>query len=938
MIGRGAIVDTPLVTTKLEVPRLRADRIPRPLLLDRLNAGLTRPVTLVSAPAGFGKTSVVAEWVSNCGRPVAWLSLDERDSDPGRFMAYLVAALRQVEDEAGGRTLAMMAAAGPQASLAPIMPHLVDEINVIPEPFVLVLDDYHLISEPTIHTAVGFLIEHMPQPLHLVLASRADPPVPLARMRAQGQLTEIRQSDLRFTTEETGALLRGVSGVELTSRHVGMLEKRTEGWVAGLQLARLALQDLSTSADGARRAAEFIESFGGTQRHVVDYLMEEVLLRQTAEVTDFLLNTSILDRMCGPLCDAVMGFGGLQAGSGNLAGATVRQSRGQQLLEALERANLFIEPLDDKREWYRYHQLMADMLEHRLRQGGLSNVQNEPRTDVASLHRRASAWYASRGLLPDAVRHALEAQDFESAAEMIESAVPDLWKRGEVATLLQWMEALPEETLRAHPRACAYSAVILHLRSTSFALVERRLQLAEESDLEGCVRGEIALLHAMQEMFRGETAGGLVWARRAFEQIPQGSILRGLALRVLSGLCLLAGDMKAAQDLLERDLAVSQSVGDRLGLSASLRRLGSMAMYSGELRRAQALYERALDLSRDPDGHLWPTAGRVLTHLAEVALERNDLDKAEEHIQQALELLERFMPGWDAGAYAVLAHVRLAQGDQEGAQEALEVAWHRARGTETRLDDVYLEVQAARLDIWRGDLASAERRASDCAVAPPARPRGQDIDGLVGSRLFQEMLQTTRVRLHLARRRPEEAFQVLQELQEAAAGDAGGGGRIETLMLRALANSARGRIEAGLDDLGRAFELAEPEGFFRTFVDEGEPMRRLLREALRRGVGGAYAARLLEALDAPSARNLTAATRLKPRASRPEVLVEPLTEREVEVLRLLQTSLTTPEIAGELGIAPSTVRTFVKNVYGKLGVHRRLDAIDRAVELGLLRS
>jgi len=930
---------TPLLTTKLHVPRLRPERISRPRLVERLESGLSRPLTLISAPAGFGKTTLVAEWLASSRRPSAWLSLDEQDNDPTRFLAYLTAALRAIEDEAGQATMTTLTLAGPQASLPALMPQLVNEISAIPEEFILVLDDYHLLTSQPIHTGVGILVDHLPACMHLVLVTRADPPLPLARLRARGQLNELRQADLRLTPEEAADLLQQAMEGTLSSSQIEALNERTEGWIAGLQMAALALQERSTAPGFPPPDTDaFIEAFGGTQRHILDYLVAEVLGRQSEPVQSFLLRTSILDRLSGPLCDSVIGAPlaaseGEEDRAARPAAAAPASFSGKQMLEELERNNLFVTPLDDRREWYRYHRLFADLLRQRLQSAATA----EGESSVTELNLRAARWFEAQGMLPEAIRHTLTAGEYLAASELIERAAPMAWRSGELATLQEWLDALPEAVTASRPLLSVYAAVILLLRSTSIDPVERLIRQITQQDQAGRLEGEVLLLRALVAMFQGDLQSGLAAAQAAVQRLPGESVFRGLALRTLSAIHLLAGDLAAAERLLEQDLTSGEATGDLLGLSASLRRLGSLALYRGELTKARSFYQRALDLSRDSSGRLWPMAGRILTHLGELALEQNRLEEAQDFITQAVEVLDLFVPGWNSGSYVLLARLRQALGDEAGAGQALAIARERAAGTTTSMDDVYLEVQAARLALAQHDRASAERWAAvlGSSAATARRQPGQEIETLVRSRIFNEIVQATLARLWLIRGQPDEALSVLDRLESEMPGSGEVGNRVEVQMLRALASSALGQTDQALADLEQALRLAEPEGFVRTFIDEGEPMASLLREAARRGVVTGYANRLLAALE-ESDRPRAAAPTGKAAPGLP-TSVEPLTEREIEVLRLLRTALTTPEIAGELGIAPSTVRTFVKHLYGKLGVHRRIEAVDRAEELGLLR-
>ncbi len=922
-----------LIATKLQIPRVRAESVVRPRLLDRLNAGLACPLTLVSAPAGFGKTTLVAEWVTSLDRPSAWLSVDERDSDPVRFLTYFIRALQQIEDEAGASTLASISSAVMPPRITSFLPPLVNDIHNIPEAFVIVLDDYHLVTDQAVQEALAFLIEHQPEPMHLVITSRADPPLPLARLRARGQLSEIRQADLRFTASEAEELLRRALGSRLVSSQVGVLTERTEGWVAALQMASLALQALPSEAGSPPGGADaFIQTFGGAHRHVADYLVEEVLARQPEGVRSFLLRTSILDRLSGSLCDALLADPGIPAGED-------RAGSGQQMLEHLERANLFIEPLDDQREWYRYHRLFADLLRLRLREAAQAAPSEDRPIDIASLHRQASAWYKANAMLPEAIQHALRSADYEEAAGLVEQAAPLAWRQGELSTLLLWLESLPEEARHNRPLLSIYLATIRFLRADTFARVEALVEEASEHDPAGRYAGEISLLQAILALYRGEIPAGLALAQQAVERVPAESHLHGLGTRVLSALHLMTGNLGSAERLLEQDLAASERAGDRLGLSASVRRLGSLALLRGELRKAKGYYQRALELSRDSGGRLWPVAGRIVLHLAELALERNELEAAEAQLNQASDLLEHFVPGWNSESYVLLARLEHARGREMDAQAAMQAALERARTTETSMDDVYLEILAARLAIWQGDLVAAEHWASQWMSGGAWDESGAgDLEGMIQSRLFREIGRTTLARYYLALGEPAQAIAVLNPPLEDPRARSAWGNRVELLALRALAHQALDDPAQAQLDLERALELAEPEGFVRTFIEEGEPMKLLLGEAAQRGRAKEYARHLLGILEAGTPPHPTDRGPSPERGAGRPPLVEPLTEREEEVLRLLRTSLTIPEIAGEMGIAPSTVRTFVKNVYGKLGVHRRLDALERARELGLLRT
>ena len=427
-------MSTPILATKLYIPPPRPKVVLRPRLIERLNEGLDRKLTLISAPAGFGKTTLVSEWVAGSERPAAWLSLDEGDNDPTRFLTYLVAALQTIAPDIGEGVLSVLQSPQPPPTES-ILTALLNEITAVPDDFVLVLDDYHVIDARPVDAALTFLLEHLPPQMHLVITTREDPQLPLARLRARGQLTELRAADLRFTPSEAAAFLNEVMGLNLSAEDIAALETRTEGWIAGLQLAALSMR-------GREDVPGFIRAFAGDNRYIVDYLVEEVLQRQPERVRSFLLQTSILDRLSGPLCDAVTG-----------------QEEGNALLEALERGNFFVVPLDDRRHWYRYHHLFADVLH--------AHLMAEQPDQVPTLHRRASEWYEQHGSAADAIRHALAAEDFERAADLVELAVPAMRRSRQEATLLGWLKALPDELIQCRPvLSVAYAGTLLQAASS----------------------------------------------------------------------------------------------------------------------------------------------------------------------------------------------------------------------------------------------------------------------------------------------------------------------------------------------------------------------------------------------------------------------------------------------------------------------------------------
>src|SRR6266567_592581 len=613
---------TPILATKLYLPRLRPNVVSRPRLLERLNEGLHRNLTLISAPAGFGKTTLVSEWVEGIERPTAWLSLDEGENDPARFLAYLVAALQTITANIGEGVLGMLQSSQPPPTEA-ILTALLNEITTLPDHFVLVLDDYHVLDAKPVDMALTYLVEHLPPQMHLVIATREDPQLPLARLRARSHFTEVRAADLRFTASEAAAFLNQVMGLNLSAADIAALEDHTEGWIAGLQLAALSMQ-------GHQDVPGFIRAFAGDHRYIVDYLVEEVLQRQPAPVRSFLLQTSILDRLHGPLCDAVTG-----------------QEEGNARLEALERGNFFVVPLDDKRHWYRYHHLFAEVLS--------AHLMAEQPDQISTLHRRASAWYERHGSTADAIRHALAACDFERAAGLVELAVPAMGRNRQEATVLGWLRALPDELVRARPVLSVHYAGALLLHG-ELEGVEARLRDAEQwldtttdmgelalaSSAEMVVvdeaefrrlPGAIAVYRAAIAQALGDVANTMKYARRALDLVPEDDHLgRGSAAALLGLASWASGDLETAHRTYADGMALVQRAGnlsDALGCAIAL---ADIRIVQGRLREAMRTYERGLQLATEQGGPVLRGATDMYVGMSELHRERDDLHAATQHL------------------------------------------------------------------------------------------------------------------------------------------------------------------------------------------------------------------------------------------------------------------------------------------------------------------
>jgi LuxR family maltose regulon positive regulatory protein len=887
-------MDAPVLVTKLYAPPPRPGAVPRPRLSARLDAGLRRRLTLVSAPAGSGKTTLVGAWVAGCGRRAAWLSLDAGDSDPARFLAHLVAALRTVAPGTGAGVLAALQSPQPPP-IAATLATLLNELATLPEDAVLVLDDYHLIDARPVDEALAFLVEHLPQTVHLVLATREDPPLPLARLRARGQLTELRAADLRFTAGEAADFLNQTMGLDLAAADVAALEARTEGWIAGLQLAALSLQ-------GHGDAAGFIASFTGGHHFVLDYLVEEVLHRQPAGVQAFLLHTSILDRLCGPLCDAVL---------------LDHAAAGQATLEYLARANLFLEPLDDERRWYRYHQLFADLLRRRLHQGGASPAgdagRDRERASV-ELHRRASQWHEDHGLELEAFRHAIAADDVERAERLLGERGMPRHTRVAATAALGWLASLPATVLDARP-ALRWRHAWLLLTTGQTAGVEKQLQAAEAAlrgteadDATRNLVGQIAAARAVLALTRYQIDAMLAQAHRALDYLaPDNLAVRTSATWALGVGHQQQGDRAAAGRAFTDAIALGQAAGNRFTTILATKGLGDIQLADNRLHQAAETYRRVLHLLGDEPP---PVAGEAHLGLARICYEWDDLDAAERHGRQALHLARQYGSGIDRSVLCevLLARLRLARGDVAGAAALLARAAQSVRqhNFAQRLPDV-AAAQVATL-LRQGNLAAAARLAE------------------------AHDLPLVRAQVHLARGDAPAALAALAPVRRHAEARGWADERLAALALQALAHHAQGDRDDALCLLAEALALAEAGGVIRRFVDEGPPMARLLDAARAAGGAPAYLQRLLAAFSVAAAGRIAAS----PSRGTDSDVVEPLSAREREVLGLIAAGLTNQDVAARLYLSLHTVKVHARNIYAKLGVANRTQAAARGKALGIV--
>ncbi|MHA7278130.1 LuxR C-terminal-related transcriptional regulator [Arthrobacter sp. MDT2-2] len=894
-----------VLATKLFVPSPRPHSISRPRLVGRLTAALRegRRLTLVSAPAGFGKTALFAEWIAQLRRQepavsVAWLSLEDSDNDPVRFLSYLAAALHHADPEVGPEDHDVRLSA--EAALT----SLLNDMSRRAQPMMLFLDDFQVIENPSVRDAVVFLLDHLPPGLHVAIASRSDPLLPLARLRAAGDLAEVRAADLRFTPDEASAFLNGVMGLSLTHENVAALETRTEGWIAGLQLAALSLRD-STDVPA------FIDAFTGSHRFVIDYLTEEVLRHAPLPVREFLLQTAILERLSGPLCDAVTG-----------------RTDSLRMLESLERANLFIVPLDDSRQWYRYHHLFADVLRSRMLARGPG--------PSAELHSLASEWYESNGSPDEAVRHAFEAADFPRAARIIETTIPGVRRSRQDATLLGWLARLPEDAQKRRPVLRVFSAwsslVAGDLSSADRRLTEAERLLAGDGDGTAPVHdsepGEelrtlpvtIALYRASLALAMGDQPGMTLAARRALDAVgPEDHLGRGAAAGML-GIALWAdGDLEAGVIAFGNSARSLQAAGNLTDALSTTMVIADMLLPLGRLREAQAIYEAALQQSIEHCSGGQPTAD-LHAGISEIYRERDDLATARSHLAASTALGDTALSHEHRHRWFVaMARVQEADGEPDLALESL------ARAAEYYRRGFFPDVRPigglrARLLITQGRLPEARVWVDEQGLAFTDTPD-----------YLREFGYITLARLLIAEHAVtppgsplDDAQELLGRLESSAEGGGRRGSLSEIRVLQALAFHAQGETALALAPLERALAQAEAEGAFRLFVDEGAPMLAILRAAAGAGIRPEYVRRVSQALRDTDA------------ALAPEHPAEALSDRELHVLRLLATGLSGPEIARELYVSLNTMRTHTKHIYRKLDVSSRAYAVRRAESLGLI--
>ncbi|MEX1019845.1 MAG: LuxR C-terminal-related transcriptional regulator [Litorilinea sp.] len=901
--------------------------------MERLNEGLHRKLTLISAPAGFGKTTLLGEWFARASTPqtkspahaVAWVSLDEGDSDPARFLTYVVAALQTLAPKLGNGVLTALQSPQPPPVEA-ILTALINELTTLPDNLILVLDDYHVIDAKQVDDILAFLLEHLPPRMHLVISTREDPSLPLARYRARGQMTELRATDLRFTPAEAAGFLNQVMGLALAAEQVTALEARTEGWIAGLQLAAISLQ-------GHEDPTGFIKSFTGSHHFVLDYLVEEVLHQQSVDIQTFLLRTSILNRLCGPLCDALL--------RRTTTPHSAAPASGQATLETIEQANLFIVPLDNERRWYRYHHLFADLLRQRLHQQVLASPVNEGSGDgragdgragdgragdggtaVDELHRRASAWYAENDLELEAFHHAAAGGDIAHAADLIEGKALPLQFRGGAVPILNWLAKLPTEALDARPLLwVTYASALLMMGQVSGVeekaqAAETALQTAKLDDKTRDLIGRIASIRATLAATQHQTEAIIRQARRALEYLhPDNLSVRTSVTWTLGCAYQLQGDRAGAARAYTEVISICMAIGHTVIAMMATIGLGIIQEMENQLYLAAETYRRAVQLAGEPPP---PPICDAYLGLARLCYQWNDLDAAHQHAQQSLQLA-RQIKNTDRSVICelFLARLQLAQGDVASA-----AAWVAKASQSAHAHNFVQQLpQVAATEtltlLYAGNVAGAAQLAQT------------------------HHLPISQARVHLAQANPSAALALLEPWRQQVEAKNWADERLRVMVLQAVMHHAQGEKDRAVHLLGDALTLAEPSGLIRLFVDEGLPMRQLLSTAAAQGIRPAYTGRLLAAFagEAQPTNTIERAALPSSLPAQPliEPLIEPLSQRELEVLQLIAHGFSNRRISESLFLALDTVKGHNRRIFGKLQVQRRTEAVARARELGLLR-
>jgi LuxR family maltose regulon positive regulatory protein len=890
-----------LLNTKLNVPPVRPSHVQRIELIQKLNRLQDYKLALIVASAGYGKTALVSEWITQSPMKVVWFSIDAGDNDPVRFWDYVIAAIQTAYSDIGEQTLTLLHEPQP-LPIETILSSLINELSALPDLLTIVLDDYHVIESPAIHEGLAFLVEHMPSQMRLIMTTRTDPPLSLARMRVRSQLLELRSTDLRFSPVQIATFFTDVMGLTLTTDEVMALDNRVEGWIAGLQLAGLALQ-------GKSNPSEFITSFAGDHHYVLDYLGDEILDRQPEAIQQFLMQTSILERLNADLCDTIIGM-----------------NESQAVLEHLERHHFFVVALDDKRQWYRYHRLFADFLHHRLRLKYPNHVKE--------LHQRASHWFEKNGLQSEAISHALAAQSYERAAELVQSMAELLiWRRAEHNTLLGWLTALPDNVIQKYPRLYLYHAWVLYLTNQMSAaeqcISDAKNALNQMNTNDPLIAGMLAAIHSTLTGIHHQFPETLMLSRQALEQLPEEAVSwRCMAAINLGVTCAYIGEVQEAVAVLSYAMELSQEIGSSFAMLSAFWHLSSLQIAQLNLHAAENTCQQLEQAAQMPGLQRFPINGYITLLLGEINMERSDLEAAERYLlESAGQMNPESFPTALLRSYVALSRLKTLQGDTEGEEHYWQLAEQLGRMSKMQGRSTLLSISRAHRWLAQGNLVALESWAAENHL-------GLDDEFSYHREDYYLFL----ARFYIAKgSMVDKALYLLERMVKRANASQRNGSLIRALILQAVAFHAASDSQKAVESLARALIIAEREQPVRVFVDEGQPMALLLEKVLgmqRKGqlavpISSEYATGLLATM---GKRNPS------PAPTRRTVghLADALSEREIEVLRLLADGLESNEIAERLFIAVDTARKHIKNIYSKLDVHSRWEAIKHAEEYHLL--
>jgi len=910
---------------------MRQQLVFRLRLKEKILQGLTRPLTVISAPAGYGKTTLLASSVADCGMPAAWLSLDKDDNQTRRFLGYLITAMQEIEPAVGSKAAQLMAMSQPAQPEA-VLTSLINDLESANVHLALVLDDYQFVKNPAVHGAVAFILEHCPNTFHMVIVSRSDPPLPLARLRARGQMVEVRAADLSFTVSEAAQFMSEVMGLNLDAGSVAVLADRTEGWIAGLQMAALSMRDRED-------VGGFIDGFSGTNRYILDFLLEEVLANQTPEIQHFLLRTSVLESLTAPLCDEILSIeGGSWRGvhyQSNGPESTI-QHKSAAILDYLEKSNIFLVPLDDERIWYRYHHLFADLLRTELQKSlGAQGV--------ARLKISASEWHEQNESVLEAIQYASLASDVERVERLIRENYVEMVNRGEMSWLRLWMGKLSEAQIYHRPMLCIYEAQnhawFGELDEADRLLEEGERQIDSENLTPSAqeILGHLAYVRSRVTAMRGDIQRAIDLCLAASDYFPAGN--RGMQLDISMTLgyeYFLSGDYTNASRVLQETIRSGISAGSIINTVAAHCILARLYAVQGQLHKSYELYQAAARFVPWASGQHLGAKAMLEVGMADVLCERNELDAALIHTEQALELL----PWWGKAddfilVYTILARIHLARGNCSCAEEAVDKATQliNTRGV---FSEARNTVENAQAKLWlaRGDSHAAERWVKSRLMHSGAE---------AAFNFENELPHIALARVLISQDRSEEAARLLSHLEENARACGRMGRLIEIALLKALAKWSMGDTAQAQIAFTESLELAEPQGYIRIFLDEGPQMKKLIGQW--RALSSAsplqdYALRLLSGFDIEP--HLFAPTQAKtsqkpiPSASPEQPITVPLSDREMEVLHLISQGRTNKEIARQLVVSPGTIKAHTASIYRKLDVANRTEAVARARQLGIL--